>query len=386
VTSRQYGVKKVMRSRSLDAVCLVLLSNLFASDASSATVVAALPMLSSRTTHTATLLNDDSVLVAGGVASDGVVKSAELFDPRSLRFSKTGDPIWARYLHSATLLTDGRVLLVGGIGRANVIVANAEIYDPKTKSFLSAARLNVPRFEHCATRLADGRVLISGGFALGQLARRAEIYDPLTNSFTYVADLIWPRAGHVALLLPNGNVLIAAGRGRNPQGKPQVFIDTPWLTAEVFDAATLSFTSVGPLRRPRPYCGAVMLPDGRAAFFGGGESDAPYTSEFYSPLQKAFSRVDGPVGGPRLHTATLLPDGRVMLVGGVSVVLQNGQNLFSTIEFYDPRTNQFSENGSFHLQEQRHSHTATLLRDGRILIVGGVNRNGALSSAEVLSP
>jgi len=343
-------------------------------------------MASARTTHAATLLNDGSVLIVGGVSEDGVVKTAELFDARSMTFSKTGNPISPRYLHTATLLMDGRVLVVGGIGRANVIVATAEFYDPNTKSFSPAAKLNFPRYEHCATRLRDGRVLISGGYALGQMAQRAEIYDPITNSFTEVGDLIWPRADHVALLLPDGNVLVAGGSGRNLHGNPQSFVETPWPQVEVFDTVRLAFFATGELKRPRPQCGAVILPDGRAALFGGGESDTPFTSEFYDLAARTFTfSIEGPVSGPRLHTATLLRDGRVLLVGGVSIIYREGRWALPSIAIFDPRGNQFSDAG-IRLQNARQSHTATLLQDGRVLLAGGVNQTGALRSAEVISP
>jgi len=372
--------------RKLLSVLFFTVLGVLASEIAALTVAPAGPMASARTTHTSTLLNDGSVLIVGGVNQDGVVKTAELFDPRSMTFGQTGKPIWPRYLHTATLLTDGRVLLVGGIGRANIIVATAELYDPKTKSFSPAAKLKLPRHEHCATTLRDGRVLISGGYAVGQMAERAEIYDPITNSFTEVGNLIWPRAGHAALLLTDGNVLVAGGSGRNLHGNPQSFVDTPWTQAEVFDTVRLAFFATGVLDKARPHSAGVVLPDGRAALFGGGWLDSQHQSEFYDLATRKFTlSIEGPGYGPRLHTATLLPDGRVTLVGGVSIIYQEGQWALPSIAIFDSRTNQFSD-AVIRLQDARQSHTATLLQDGRVLVVGGVNRAGALRSAEVISP
>ncbi|HYS54716.1 MAG TPA: kelch repeat-containing protein [Thermoanaerobaculia bacterium] len=343
-------------------------------------------MAEARVSHTATALNDGTVLIVGGANRSGVARSAELFDPRTNTFAKTGFPIQLRYLHTATLLSDGRVLLVGGIGRANIPLGDAEIYDPKSRTFIFAAKLNYPRYWHAATLLLDGRVLISGGYRTGQMARIAEIYDPLANRFTVVANLLYARAGHFALRLPNGNVVVVGGRGYD-YARPDFFWETKYAEAEVFDVRRNAFTRTDNTVGSRLESAAVTLPDGRPAFFGGGGGVILQTTNIYDPATGTFLYLDGP-GPRRLHTATLMKNGYVMMIGGLGLRNQFDSILNNT-EVFDSTSGSFlipAITSSSFLKEARHSHTATLLPDGRILVAGGLNRSGALASAEILVP
>src|SRR5215471_3692702 len=121
---------------------------------------------SPRMWHTATVLPDGTVLIFGGIGSDGrVVRQAELFDPatQSSQLLNSGAPS-PRVFHSSTLLTDGRVLIVGGVGENGKPLLSAELWDPRQKtSSFPEGRLTTPRRSHLATLLPDGRVLLSGG-------------------------------------------------------------------------------------------------------------------------------------------------------------------------------------------------------------------------------
>ncbi|HEX7591330.1 MAG TPA: kelch repeat-containing protein [Candidatus Limnocylindrales bacterium] len=144
--------------------------------------------------HTATTLQDGRVLVVGGwtnATPNNVLKSAELFDPKTGKFTLTGSLHEVRANQTATLLNDGRVLIVGGFGGAGAAsLKSAELFDPGTGKFTLTGPLANPRFDHTATLLADGRVLIADG-SNDTSAREgsAEIYDPATGKFTVTGPL-----------------------------------------------------------------------------------------------------------------------------------------------------------------------------------------------------
>jgi len=114
-----------------------------------------------RSNHAATLLNTGKVLVAGGVgpfcAGCNSGMTAELFDPATGTWSPTGSMSIFRSQHTATLLSNGKVLVAGGNG------ATAEVYDPATGTFSPSGSMTTTRANHTATLLPDGRVLVSGG-------------------------------------------------------------------------------------------------------------------------------------------------------------------------------------------------------------------------------
>ena len=173
-------------------------------------------MSSIRDQHTATLLPDGHVLVVGG-GGEGYasVSSADLFDPATGTFSKTGSMKTGRYVHTATLLQDGRVLITGGRSPESSVYASAEVYDPATGRFSSTGTMDDGRQQHTATLLQDGRVLVTGGYwSDGQKWRvlsSTEIYDPATGTFAPTGSMGTPRDDHTATLLDDGRVLIAGG-------------------------------------------------------------------------------------------------------------------------------------------------------------------------------
>lgn len=353
-------------------------------------IVQTASLLEARVNHTATLLKDGRVFLAGGISQAGLAKTAEIYEPNVSAWRTTGVLSSPRHLHTATLLRDGRVLLVGGVGRGNVVVSQSEIYYSQSETIRPAATLQYARYWHTATLLDDGRVLIVGGYGVGTFIRPAEIYDPATDTFTVVGSLLYPRAGHVAARLPNGDVLIAGGQGYDLLAIPQIF--NTGKSAEIFDVRRGVFLETNGLNLYRPTCEAAVLPDGRVAIFGGGDDLALRTTDIYDPVTGIFTWNElGPQGifGRRLATATLLPDGRVILIAGLGS-RNNYDSLVPTVEFFDPAAGTFAtpspQDKNAFMRVPRHSHTATLLPDGRVLIVGGVAQNGALNSCELLTP
>ena len=201
-------------------------------------------MITPRFLHTATLLLDGRVLVAGGDSSylpgQTAESSAELYDPTNGAFSPAGNMATPRDGHTATLLPNGKVLIAGGgprINGAGYSLASAELYDPTTGTFARTGDMNVERTLHTATLLNDGKVLIAGGLrrvvgsSLSDITflASAELYDPLTATFSATGSMNDALAD-TATLLANGKVLITRG---NPDGPP------PYLSsAELYDPST----------------------------------------------------------------------------------------------------------------------------------------------------
>jgi hypothetical protein len=315
-----------------------------------------------RAAHTATLLADGRVLIAGGFKDNGhgdelALASAELYDPATDSFAPTGPLSEPRNSHTATRLSDGRVLLVGGWGDARRL-GSAEIYAPSGGTFALTPSLATRRANHTATLLRDGRVLIAGGSsARNTLLPDAEIYDPASGAFTAGPALTEPREGHTATPLPDGRVLLVGGTGTD---------DHVLASAEVFDPVTNTFARVGDLGLPRRKHAAVPVGDGRVLILGGSDErdwSGKYTStEFFDPVTNAFTP------GPALNherfkladAAVRLADGRV-LVGGGHARLE----LFSLGRFIEGDS----------LGEALYFSTATVLDGGRVLITGGYNRD-----------
>ena len=340
-----------------------------------------------RDAHTATLLGNGRVLIVGGEAGNPFESNTtagpegfsrtEIFDPSTSEFSLATESSIARWLHSASLLQDGRVLIAGGctgdLGYC-VPTGRSEIYDPTTGAFSSRIDpMIVPRFLHSATVLRDGRVLIVGGAASATTAQHlseAELFDPASGAFIQTGSMRTGRAGQTSTLLPDGRVLIAGGSdGASPVS-----------TAELYEPVTGTFSATGSMATPRYMATATMLDGGEVLVVGGQDSSgAPVASaELYDPETGAF-KATGSMASPRASaTATMLRDGRVLVAGGSL----NSRSLASA-ELYDPKTGEFSATGAMGVP--RSSFTATLLLDNRVLMVGGYDIS-ALGSAEFYQP
>jgi hypothetical protein len=167
-----------------------------------------------RADQTATLMLDGRVLIAGGQIDPPVV-SAEIYNPTTGTFTLTGSMSSSRWLHTATVLMDGRVLLTGGRAGDDSIYSSAELYDPKTGKFTRTGSMTTNRQEHTATQLPNGLVLITGGLSgpatTANATNSAELYDPKTGKFTSAGTMNASRMDQTANLLSDGSVLIAGG-------------------------------------------------------------------------------------------------------------------------------------------------------------------------------
>ena len=317
----------------------------------------------SRAAHTATLLNNGKVLIAGGFSGgDKGLTSTEIFDPKTNSFSYAKNMSVARASHSATLLPDGKVLIAGGYN--GEYLDSAEVYDPKTGKFTQAAKMTMPRSEHVAVLLDNGKVLLIGGVGTGwTFLADAEIYDPSTNTFTKTGSMTTARESHTATLLKDGQVLITGGH-KDRRSAIKIYS-----SAEIYNPSNGTFTKTANLNVKRHKHDAVLLKDGRVLIVGGSdERDAggAYTSvEIFNPKTKTFAKIgDMNLSRYKLRgTSILQKDGKVLILGGATQA-----------EIFDPADKTFEvATGDF--ESRRLFSTATLLQNGQVLIVGGYDTN-----------
>jgi hypothetical protein len=268
-------------------------------------------MTTARAWHTATLLPNGKVLIAGGESNGASLSSAELYDPSEGTFISTADMTAARAAHTATLLNNGRILMAGGVLACCVpygdAVNSAELYDPSTGTFAQAAKMTSARCQHKATLLADGEVLIVPGGDCGDPPFSAELYAPETGRFSFTSGPYSSGDASTASLLTNGRVLLTLECN-----------DGAGECAALYDASTGTFAATGPMSTARGDSTATLLPDGIVLVDGrdyslGGTDNA----DLYNPATGTFSPVA--IASPLVpdgHTATLLPDGTVLLAGG----------------------------------------------------------------------
>jgi uncharacterized protein DUF1566/galactose oxidase-like protein/Kelch motif protein len=334
------------------------------------------PLGTARAFHTATLLQSGKVLVAGGFSDSSEIAATELYDPASGTWSTGAALKAARYYHTATLLANGKVLITGGTSGAGYL-STAEIYDPAAGTTTVTGNMTTPRYYHTATLLNNGMVLIAGGSSYSTELATAELYDPTAGTFTATGNLTSARTRHVATLLADGTVLITGGASNGAALN----------SVMVFNPATGTFLSVVRLKviqtmtASRIMHTATLLPNGKVLIAGGyNGSGSVATAEIFDPAASKFTpfTTTGSMSSARgYHTATLLPNGKVLITGG-----GNNAGALSGAELYDPAAGTFNA-ASGMMNAARYYHTATLLSSGNVLLVGGYDGVSVLSSAEI---
>jgi hypothetical protein len=290
-----------------------------------------------------------------------------------------------RILATATLLQDGRVLVIGGVRNDGTAMASAEIWDPATRTFSPAGSLTRPRAGHAATRLHDGRVLVVGGEDGGESIppMPAEVWDPATGAFEPQGEMLRLPSGLTATTLLDGRVLIVGREActveRQLASKLRNFPQCPpgaGVAAWLWDPEDGSAVAGPPLNEERNWHTATLLADGRVLLVGNLQwgIDTPESAEVYDPSTNTFIRVDEPRDYiASAQTATLLRDGRVLVAGGDSGD-PNGQDPrfdgpLAKAETWDPSTGRFARAGS--MRVARRAAGTALLADGRVIVVGG---------------
>jgi hypothetical protein len=212
-------------------------------------------------------------------------------------------------------------------------------------------------------------VLVAGGDTL-----ETELYDPATGTWSITGNLNMYRLwGHTQTLLPNGKVLVAGGT----QGD---FSFQNLSSSELYDPNTGTWSLTGSLNVARFGLTATLLPNGNVLVTGGESQDGAInnSAELYNPTTETWSYTGSFSTGRYGHTATLLPNGKVLVAGGHD---WNTNTYLDSADVYDPATGNWS--GTAKLNGTREGHTAVLLQSGKVLVVGGFDRANRLLSAEL---
>jgi WD40 repeat protein len=307
-----------------------------------------------RSGHTATLLPNGQVLVAGGRDSsseEGSLASTELYDPATSTWTPAPPMSTDRDRHTATLLPSGHVLVAGGSDDNQWPLGSAELYDPATNTWTPAASMGSARDNHTATLLPNGRVLVLSGCCS---VASAELYDPATNTWTPAASI--GRTNQVAMLLPDGQVLVAGGSDDAPELK----------SAELYDPATNTWAPAASMSTGRDEGHtATLLPNGKVLVAGGvADRSCLESAELYDPTINTWTSAAAMSTGRCGNTATLLANGQVLVVGGSGY-----GDEWESAELYDPATNTWTPAAS--TSYSHGDHTATLLPNGQVLVAGG---------------
>jgi hypothetical protein len=331
-------------------------------------------MTKARDRHTATLLQDGKVLVAGGFLpyNGGFIGSAELFDPGTGTWTATGSMVHPRG-GTATLLQDGKVLVVGWDG--GDAPKSAELYDPGSGTWTATENMIGARpGGNTATLLRDGKVLVTGAVIGDDQVASAELYDPGSGRWTAARRMIAVQSEGSATLLADGKVLVVGFRYVGVgDGERTV------AASELYDPDSGKWITTGKMRQARDEFTATLLQDGKVLVAGGRNSrgDALTSAELYDPGSGTWTATGNMIGARASHTATLLQDGKVLVAGGGA-----GETPASA-ELYDPLTGTWSATESM---IHARAGTATLLRDGTVLVTGGTRFDDTLASSELYDP
>jgi hypothetical protein len=312
----------------------------------------------SRAYHCAVTLNTNEILITGGIsAQETVLATAEILNPTRGKSTRVPSSHIPRAHHSCLRLSNGVVLLIGGIGADGNGVSPIDAFDPDSGSFSFPLTLQTPRAHATAVLLANETILVTGGLDNnGNILNSAELIDLAASTVTVLPSTMhFPRMHHQALTLIGGSVLISGGAGSTDSR----------ITAEVYDPAAQRFSAPIPMATERVIHTLTALTDGRALTFSNGRG------EVYAHSRGQFQPVPGS-GGPSIregHSATRLQDGQVLILGGG--VPEDDEDLLGAPVLYNPASATYQELPVSDALVNRADHTATRLPDGRVLVTGG---------------
>ena len=351
--------------------------------------------------HTATLLTDGRVLVAGGWAGSPTFGKgepqgtdvSEIYDPLNDSWTLTGAETY-RFEHTATLLANGKVLVVGGnpgsynppLSPPITPLASAELFDPATKSWTATSSLRQARLFHTATLLPNGNVLVVGGVGNTGNLSSAELYNPTTQTWTNAGVLSMGRYDHTSNILPSGKVLVSGGTSVQASGahfEPTV--------SEVYDPASNSWSTINNISN-LPLGAALVQQNGSLLARTSSSPDHIYRFASFDTQANTWSMIGQ---SPKIYgnVWTLMPNGQILMLDGDAMDGTYQPNMNTSLAgLYDPTSNTSKATGN--LINSRDHPTSTLLKDGRVLVIGGygpsggnlLQNGGAMASAELYFP
>ncbi len=341
------------------------------------------------------------VLVCGGGAgtlTGGTgLASSDLWDFRHMTCTAGPTMGTARSLHIAVTLNDNRVLVIGGVDSAGAILSSCEVYDPATNSFTPTNSMSTPRMLHAACKLADGRVMVAGGASALDLVNLSvtalssvEIWDPATGNWTAANAIGGTRIGPALTLLSTNQVMVSGGV------QVGYFLGVPISAASTtatqrWNPATGNWSAGAsmPKERALHHYNQVTLADGRVLMTGGMDVDnllavqtAPpvANADIYNPATNTWTATTM-AASRAFHSATRLPDGRVVVAGGAQGTLTT-PTAIAGVEVFNPATNGWA--GAPALTGPRGGHGAALTPDGLLVLFGGQGASTTVNTIETL--
>jgi galactose oxidase-like protein/Kelch motif protein len=286
----------------------------------------------------AVALSNGKILVVGGFdrsAPDVMNGQSELIDPATGNVTLLPQPLLGRVHQTITSAWEDLVVVTGGVEWHETYwspVDRVDIFRPAQRGWVLGASLRHPRSDHAATALQDGRVLVTGGNANTTLLKSTEIYNPRSDKWTEAAPMPRARTQHSAVTLFDGRVLVTGGID---------FDGAPTNTSFIYDPGTDAWADGPQMTIARFQQVVVPLPSGDV-LLAGGDGVASGTSEVYSFAEGRFI-ASGTLVTPRLVAqGAALPDGRVVLSGGLPLRMHEFAPLRS-VEIWEPKTGLWSE-------------------------------------------
>ena len=319
----------------------------------------------------------------------------------------TGSMHTARDGHTATLLSNGNVVVAGGESN-NLAIHSTEVYSPTTHAWSVTGNLNVARSHAQALRLANGLVLVAGGCVSncqGSVTSSAELYNSTSRVWSVTGAMTRPRTYFGAVMIAGGRILAMGGcTALNANG-----CASATATAEIYNPATGKWAATGSMTVARNTFTATVLPNGKVLVAGGSTAagDSLSSSELYNPTTGTWAATGRMNVARSDHTATLLATGKVLAAGGENISgtstsktelfnpatgtwtltanLNSGRpTVLSSAELYDPVARTWTRTGFLH--NARAGHTSTLLPSGSVLDAAGSGPTDELISTELYAP
>lgn len=318
-------------------------------------------MTTPRANHTATLLQDGTVLMVGGATGNTATATAEIFDPNANSWTATGSMASVRSQHTATLLSDGRVLVAGGGAGAT-----AEIYDPSTHTWVPTGSLTTIRRGQSASLMQNGMVLVAGGCCAADgltSLTSSELWNPATGQWTLTGNMTAPHAYQTATVLSNGTVLIEGGT---------YYRTGVTVTSEIYNPTTGTWTAVGGLNVARSGNSATFLLNDQVIVAGGspgGCCSGTTSTELYAPTSETWQIMPAMSAGRNYVSGAAISSGTQALVSGGYSCCDSPNPIRASAEIFDLKTETWSLTAS--MSQARYSHTLTTLNDGTVLAAGG---------------
>lgn len=318
----------------------------------------------------------DFLLVSGA--------TTEFFNFRTLD-SEAGPAMNAsRALHAYTTLNDGRVMFIGGLDATATVTTSCEIYDPVANTFTTVAPLPGPRAGHAAATMPDGRVLVVGGTtnftdltaAIVGVLNSTSIYDPAADSWSSGPNIGGRRLVPALSRLSNGQMLVSGGIEVTIFfGFPVAAVSTT--AAQRFNPASNSWTSAPNMPAGRAYHhdNQVTLADGRLMLTGGvllpsllnaANAASIVEADIYDPVANSWLATT--MSRARTgHSASLLPNGNVVVCGGSEGLLSAAVAL-DAVAVFDPTNGTWTDTAP--MTVARVGHTAVVVPDGSVVLLG----------------